>query len=149
MISIEQLKQFELFKSLSDDELENVGEIAKKEQLRSDTRIFEEKSIANKLYLICGGRVVIKLRAEMGKEQLPVDTVGPGEVFGWSAVAEPHSFTAAACTLEDSEFYVINSDTLLDLFRKNNHIGYKVMKELASVISSRFRQLSQKLVNSL
>ena len=66
MISIEELKQFELFKSLSDEELEIVGEIAKKEQLRSDTRIFEEKSIA-KHELKCGISDIMRRTTEVLK----------------------------------------------------------------------------------
>ena len=149
MIPLEDLKKFQIFKCLSDYELENIREIAKKEELDADRKVFSEKSIASRLYLILKGRVVIKMRGVSSNNQLPIDTIGPGEIFGWSAVAEPHTFTAAAQTLEKSEFLVINSDVLRDLFKKNNHVGYKVMSEIASVISSRLRNLSQKFVDSV
>ena len=149
MVTIEELKKFPIFQCLSDFELENIQEITKKENFDADRRVFEEKSIATNLYLVSKGRVVIKMRGDSGNDQLPIDTIGPGEIFGWSAVAEPHTFTAAAHTLEKSEFLVINSDVLRDLFKKNYHIGYKVMREIASVISSRLRSLNQKFVNSV
>ncbi len=89
------------------------------------------------------------MRGNMGKEQLPIDTVGPGEIFGWSAVTEPYTFTAAAYTVEKSELLVVDGRALRDLFKKNNHIGYKVMVKISSVVSSRLRQLNQKFVNTL
>jgi len=57
--------------------------------------------------------------------RLAIDTVGPGEIFGWSAVTEPFTFTAAAWTIEETELLVFKGDVLRDLFKKNNHIGYK------------------------
>jgi len=120
---------------------------AKKEEYAPDKRIFEEKSIASKLYLILKGKVVIRKKSDLGPGQITIDTVGPGEFFGWSSIAEPHTFTAAAHTAEESEFLTIKSDVLRDLFKKNNHIGYSVMTEIASVISSRFRHLSQQYAN--
>jgi len=85
----------------------------------------------------------------MGLEQLTIDTIGPGDIFGWSAVAEPFTFTAAAWTVNKSRFIILNGEPLRDLFKKNNHIGYKIMFEISSVISSRFRQLGKKFVNTL
>ena len=37
----------------------------------------------------------------------------------------------------------------MDLFKKNNHVGYLIMMEVASVISSRLRSLNRKCVNSI
>jgi len=75
--------------------------------------------------------------------------IEPGEIFGWSAVAEPYTFTAAAYTVEDSEIFSIRGDVLRGIFKKNNHIGYKIMIKIAAVISSRLRSLNRKFVNTL
>lgn len=148
MTSIHDLKAFDIFRELMDPELENIAEIAKKEDYDANKRIFEEKSWANNLYLVVKGLVVIKMKGDMGGEQLPIDTIGPGDIFGWSAVTEPHAFTAAAWTTKKSEILVFKGKSLLDLFKINNHIGYKVMSKVAAVISSRLRKINQKLVNS-
>lgn len=148
MVSTHDLRGFDIFKELTDPELENVAEIAKRENYDASKRIFEEKSWANNLYLVVKGLIVIKMKGDKGGEQLPIDTAGPGDIFGWSAVTEPHAFTAAAWTTKKSEILVFNGKALLDLFKKNNHIGYKVMAKVAAVISSRLRKLNRKLVNS-
>jgi len=127
--------------------LANIADITKKEDYEANKRIFEEKSIANNLYLVDNGSVAIRMKGEVGNGRLLIDTVKKGEIFGWSSVAEPHTFTAAAHTLEKTTVYVISSHVLLDLFKKNNHIGYKVMSGIASVISSRFRQLCLQFAN--
>ena len=149
MIAIEELRKIDVFKELTDAELDNIVEIAKKENYEAGQRIFEEKSQANLLYIVLKGEVEIKMSADKGLELLRIDTVGPGEFFGWSALTEPFTLTAAAWTMEKTELLVFKGEVLRDLFKKNNHIGYKVMKKVASVISSRLRSLSQKFVNSL
>ena len=147
MVTIEELRQFKIFQYLNDTELQNIAEIAKKVEFGADTRIFEEKSIASDLFLVLKGKVVIRKKSDSGPGQMTIDTVGTGEMFGWSSITEPHNFTAAAHTEEECELLAINSDVLRDLFKKNNHIGYRVMSEIASVISSRFRSLSQEFAN--
>lgn len=148
MTTNQELKQFEIFKDLTDAELANIAEIAKKERYDANKRIFEEKSWARNLYLVVDGKVEIKMKGDLGSKQLPIDEAGPGEIFGWSAVTEPRAFTAAAWTKAKSEILVFDGEVLLDLFKKNNHIGYKVMSKVASVISSRLRGLNRKFVNS-
>lgn len=148
MVSIQELKEFEIFTELTDAELENICENAKKEVFDADKRIFDEKSWATNLYLVKDGRIEIKMSGKGGSNQITIDTIEPKEIFGWSAVTEPFTFTAAAWTKEKSNLIVLNGEVLLDLFKKNNHIGYKVMKEVASVISSRLRRLSQRMADS-
>ncbi|MDH5468055.1 MAG: cyclic nucleotide-binding domain-containing protein [Candidatus Aminicenantes bacterium] len=149
MVTIEELKKFKVFEGLTDAELENISEIARKEEYEAGKRIFDEKSQAAHLYTVLKGKVEIKMSADKGRELMRLDMVGPGEIFGWSSVTEPYTLTAAAWTMEKTELLVFNGEVLRDLFKKNNHIGYKVMMRVASVISSRLRSLSQKFVNSL
>ena len=149
MVKIQDLKKCEIFDGLTEAELENIREIAKETEYDAGKRIFEEKSIAKNIYLVLEGNVEIRMSRDEGGEQLPIETVEPGEIFGWSAVTEPYTFTAAAWTLERSKFLVFDGEVLRNLFKKNNHIGYKIMRRIASVISSRLRHLNQKLVNML
>jgi CRP-like cAMP-binding protein len=148
MIEIEKLKKHEIFSDLTDAELEVIGEMAKKVTYGPNKRIFEEKSLAANLYLVLDGKVEIRMSGDKSGKQIPVSAIEPDEIFGWSAVTEPFTFTAAAWTLEPSELLVLNGKVLLDLFKKNNHIGYKIMMKIASVISSRLKHLSQKLADS-
>lgn len=146
MVSKEDLRKFEIFGGLSDHELDLIREVAKKESYEGEKRIFEENSLAANLYLVLKGEVVIQMRGAKNRTQIPIDTIIPGEIFGWSAVTEPYTFTAAAYTLRPTEVIVIKGDLLRDLFRKNNHIGYLVMSKIAAIISSRLRRLNEKLV---
>ncbi len=146
MKAIHDVKSFSIFQNLNENELENIKEIARYETFEKGQRIFQEKSIARNLYLVSKGQVEIRMRGSKSGGEMVIDTIGPGEMFGWSSLTEPRSFTAAAYSVEESEVCVINGDVLRDLFKKNNHIGFKVMLKVSSVISQRLRHLNQKLL---
>ncbi len=139
-IDLATLRQFEIFKELNDREVENFLEIAEEAVYEGGQRIFEEKSLALNLYLVLEGKVEIKMKGDILEEPLTLDIVGPGETFGWSAIAEPHTFTASAYAVERTRVILLRGDWLRDLFKKNNHIGYRFMQEIASLISRRLRK---------
>jgi CRP/FNR family transcriptional regulator, cyclic AMP receptor protein len=144
MISVDVLRKFKIFQELNDRELEIVASLAQKKAFKSGVRIFEEKALADRFYLINEGKVAIKLSSS--EIELQIDEIGAGESFGWSAVIDPQSFTAGAWALTDTEILFFESDHLLDLFRKNNHIGYRVIKEVAKVVSKRLKAFEARFV---
>lgn len=114
-LDLTTLSRFEIFKDLTDRELENFLEIAEEVIYEEDQQIFAEKALALSLYLVLAGKVAIKMRGDILEEPITLDIVGPGETFGWSAIAEPHSFTASACALEKTRIITLRGDWLLDL----------------------------------
>jgi len=146
MVSIEALNEISIFKGLKDYELEQVAKISHEEVLEGDTRIFAENALADKLYIVLEGEVEIRIT---GCGEIVVDTVKNNEIFGWSALTEPYSLTAAAFTTKKTRLIAISGDVMRDLFEKNNHIGYLVVKELASVISNRLKQSRKNLISCI
>jgi len=149
MVTIENLKGFKIFKHLNERELEQVVNIAEETVFDAGIRIFEEKALAVNLYLVLEGKVELKISSGDSLKQVIIDQAGPGEIFGWSAVTEPHTFTAAAWTVEKSKLIVLSSAHLNDLFEKNNHIGYRIIKEIATVATKRVKALESRLVEAM
>lgn len=149
MIKPEELKKFKIFKDLSDSEANIIGEKASKEVYHAGKYVFAEKSLATNLYLVVKGRIEIKMSSADDVPELTIDRVGPEEIFGWSSVTNPHTFTAAAWAAEKTEVIAIQGDVLLNYFKLNNQLGYKVMRQIANVISKRLRRLSLNLVKCM
>jgi len=149
MIKTEELKKFKIFKDLSDSEANIIGEKASKEVYQEGKYIFAEKSLATNLYLVLKGRIEIRMSSADDVPELTIDKAGPGEIFGWSSVTNPHTFTAAAWAAERSEVIAIQGEVLLNYFKLNNELGYKVMRQIANLISKRLRRLSLNLVRCM
>jgi len=70
-----------------------------------------------------------------------VDELSSGDVFGWSSVTDPFTFTAAAWAAEDTKVLAIKGRELRKLFEKDCVIGFFFMNGIASVISRRLKSL--------
>jgi len=145
MMNVDQLKQFKIFRGLNDREIEIIAGIAREETYDAGKRIFEEKALANNLYLALDGEVEIKIRGD-GEKYVIIDRIGSNDIFGWSAVVEPRTFTAAAWTTKKTNIIILGGEELGDIFEKNTHIGYRVVREIAAVISRRLKAMEKKFV---
>lgn len=146
MIPIDLVKNIELFKGLTADELELVRRLANEESYEINQKLFAEGERALNLYIIIDGEVAIKKQIEGKSGFLPVDTVVPGKIFSWSALTEPRTLTASAWTTKPTRLIAFSGDKLLTLFKENTRIGYVVMFNLAHVISQRLRHISDYLL---
>ncbi len=146
MVSIKILKDIEIFKGLTPDELQSIRQLTAEEIYENRQKVFEEGDSALKLYMLVEGEVEIKKWVDNKSRQVVVDTVTPGKIFGWSALTEPRTLTASAWTTKPTRFIIFSNGKLRKLFEKNTRIGYVVMFNLAHVISQRLRQTSEHLL---
>jgi len=148
MISLQDLRRFDIFNGLEDGELAEIAALCREHVYEPESICFTEGIKAEDLYLLQEGQVEIKieLRRPWRHTKSTVTTIGPGRLFGWSALVEPGIFTATARCPKRSEVIAIRGADLIDLFEKNSHIGYVVMKNLSAVIGSRLTRTRQRLL---
>ena len=150
MISSQILKEFKLFNGLDDSELAKIAEFCYERSLKSNTICFNQDRDATDVHLCRSGEVdiIIQLYEPWGTE-VRVHKIRKGEVFGWSALLEPHTYTSSAkCAGIVEEVYIKGPD-LLNLLEQNLHMGYVVMRNLSAIISSRLTQDRQRLSREL
>ncbi len=135
MVDIEALKNFEIFKDLDRRELEQVATYGRAQVVEAGTTVFEENALASHLYLVVDGTVEIGIGGG-SDSKIVIDTVENGEVFGWSAVAEPPRFTAGAWATRETSLIVFDGANLVHLFEINNRIGYQILKRISAGTSS-------------
>ena len=150
MIFSQILKEFRLFNGLDDSELAKIAEFCHERNLRAGTICFMQGGDATEVHLCRSGKVDIILQLyEPSGMEVKVHTIEEGEVFGWSSLMEPRNYTSSAkCAGMVEEVYIKGSD-LLNLFEKNLHMGYVVMRNLSAIISSRLREDRQRLGSEL
>lgn len=151
MVSVEVLNKVDLFKGLNNEELEKIARICQEHTFEEGQLCVSEGSKAADLYILQKGKVAIELEIRYSGRRVKaaIATLGPGRIFGWSALVEPHILTASASCEEKAKVIAIKGADLLDLFQKDNHIGYVVMKNLAAVIGLRLTRTRQRLAIEL
>lgn len=142
MDSAESLSACELFRGLTPGELEQIAAITYKRTYEPGELICVEADRADRLFILDQGRVevTIHLRSSLEPDgEVTIEEVQPGCVFGWSSLVKQRRFTASARALEPVTVLIVEADDLNDLFDRNAHIGFVLMKQLAEVIASRLR----------
>jgi CRP/FNR family cyclic AMP-dependent transcriptional regulator len=117
MISPELLRRYPFFGTLSDEQLRQIAMIADEESHQAGTILLKEKAPANDLYLLINGSVdlIFTVDEEYHPDRHKEFTVGeinPGEIFGISALIEPHHYTSTARAAGKVQVIHIDGSTL-------------------------------------
>jgi len=150
MIAADALKEFKMFSGLDGSELAAISEFCHTRSLKDDTICFSQGNKSTELHLLRRGKIDILMRIhEPWGIEVKVHTANPGEIFGWSALVEPYFYTASAkCAGDVEEIYIKGAD-LEKLFKKDPAMGYTIMRNLSSLISSRLTESREKLTKEI
>ncbi|TLD41004.1 MAG: effector domain of the CAP family transcription factor [Candidatus Jettenia ecosi] len=98
--------------------------------------IFREGEAANYFYIIRQGKVAIELFVpERGP--IIIQTVGDGDVLGWSWLLPPHQWRFDARAVEPTDAIVLDGRRLRSKCEQDHDLGYELLKRFAAVIASR------------
>jgi len=104
--------------------------------------IFREGDRDDQLYLILEGQVALDMHMPM-RGRVTILTVGPEEVFGWSAAvpAVPKK-TAGARAVQPTRAIGLDATALQTACELDHDLGYHVYRWLANVIAGRLKALN-------
>lgn len=129
---------------LSADSRRELADGAERRRLAPGEALFLEGDRATRLYILDQGKLSLEVDVP-GEGTRVLMTAGPGEVFGWSALMEPHLETATARATVPSEVLVIEAQPLLDSLESNHRLGLDLYRTLASVVAARLRATRAKM----
>ncbi len=147
MVTIQDLKQFDLFAGLNDSELTQVARLCTRRTCENASEVFSPGAPAGDIFLLEGKNDAVQIEMLVGEHgpRTVIHTLQKGEVFGWAALVPPHQRTATARCVEKASLISLNGQTLRDLLEKNEHMGYVVMKNLSAILSTRLSHTTMAL----
>lgn len=98
--------------------------------------LFHEGEPHSQIYLLVEGRVRLEMYVR-NRGHLPLLTVGPGELLGWSPLFHDRAMTATARAMEPVHALAFEGQALKSLCESNHETGYFVMRQLVQVLSDR------------
>ena len=98
--------------------------------------LFHEGEEANEFYMIRQGKVAIQIQgAERGP--ITVQTIGEGEVLGWSWLIPPYRWRFDAQALELTRAIALDGKCLRTKSEEDHALGYQLLKRFAGIIVER------------
>jgi CRP/FNR family cyclic AMP-dependent transcriptional regulator len=133
-----------IFASLSDADLDRLVEITTVKPLRAKQTLFHKGETAVSLYGVMKGRLKASAAGADGKEVV-FALMDPGEVVGEIALLDSEPRSATVVAMEKSELLCLDRRDFLPFVEKHPAVAI----ELASVLASRLRKLSEVMEDTL
>lgn len=148
MVALELLQGLPFFVGLNEAQLRSLAIIANEVEFGRGHVVFEEDSPAHKLYLLLDGWVDIMMDTGVqGMRQELVTTCSAGDIFGWSAMVEPHVYTASVVCASSVRALEFKGTDLLALFEIDTRLCCMMTKRICQVIADRLHATRLQLVS--
>ena len=129
------LKVAELFGDVADGTLELLNQLARREECKSGSILYEIGDATDDLYILDSGRVEFQIGRD-DRTSAAGFVLRKGEVFGWAALIDNHPQRIARATcLEDSVLLRLSGADALRILEADPASGYVVMRKLSSLIA--------------
>ena len=144
MISPELLRRYTFFGGFSSNELKELAMAGREQAVAEGETLFTEGGRADHFYFLAEGEMETLLKTD--EEEISVSTIPAGEPVGWSAIVEPHIYTATARATRKSEVVAFPRPSLAALL-EDDHFAAAFMKKLADLVSRRLRDTQIQLLS--
>jgi CRP-like cAMP-binding protein len=135
------LSKHPLFKGLDKRHLQLILDCASDVHFKSGDIIFHEGEEANQFYIIRQGRVALEVTLVSGREPIIIQVIGEGDVLGWSWLFPPYRWHFDTRAVADTQAIALDGKYLRTICEKDHHLGYELMKRLASIVEKRLRAI--------
>ena len=108
--------------------------------------LWREGEEANQFYLIRQGRVAIEI-VPPHRKPIVVETIGEGEILGWSWLLPPYTWKYHARAVEATRAISLDGKCLRMKCEQNHDLGYEILKRFAQIINHRLDATRMQLVD--
>jgi CRP-like cAMP-binding protein len=95
--------------------------------------LFHAGAAANEFFLVREGRIALEV-APPGRTPLAVQTLGAGEILGWSWLVPPYHWLYDARALEPSRAIALDGKCLRTKCEADHDLGYELLKRFALIM---------------
>lgn len=167
MIEKSLLQDFPIFSDTPQEDLTEIAQLGEVLTFDLEQTIFLDGEKALNLYGVVDGEIelgitvkdkilkadiqyeeALQARIETIENVIVVESVEPGEIFGWSAFINPRLYTSTATCSQPARIISLPADELKSIFAQKPQVGLVFLERLSEIISQRLRNRTDKLVES-
>jgi len=136
------LRDHAFVQGLTAEQVKRLASIASKVSFEENEIIFADRQHSSAFYFLISGSVAIELRA--ARFALCVQALGPGNVFGWSALLDRQDTLFQVRSRERTIALRIDGETLKALCREDTELGTDLMQRTLHVVASRVKATEER-----
>ena len=108
--------------------------------------VFREGEIANRFYLLETGGVVLESASEYG-EPVIVDTIGAGDLLGWSWMFPPYPWQFTARAVQETNAIFFYGTILREYCERDPSLGFELMKRMSVIMNRRLQAARNQMLS--
>jgi CRP-like cAMP-binding protein len=142
----ETLQELPFFAGMAPGQLELIAGCGSHTGFEAGETLFREGAPADTFYVVRRGTVALELHSPT-RGPLTVETVGAGEVIGWSWLFPPYTWNFDARAVTPVRATVFDGACLRGKCDEDPALGYELMKRFAQVFVDRLRWTRVRLLD--
>jgi CRP/FNR family transcriptional regulator, cyclic AMP receptor protein len=123
---------------MSCDQLSVLAEAARDVTFPARQRLFEDGGNATRFWLIQSGHVSLDLHVP-GEGPVVIETIGMGELLGWSWLFPPYKWAFGAVAATAVEAFEFDAPTVRECCAADPGIGYELNQRVTGVLAKRLQ----------
>ena len=130
------LSDHPFFQGMKDEYLAELAGCASNVHFNKGETIFRLDEEANHFYILREGKVTVELAVAGGKPII-IQTLGEGDVLGWSWLFPPYLWSFDSRASEDTRMVALDARCLRGKCEEKPEMGYELMKRFSAIVIRR------------
>jgi len=139
------LAEHSFLKDLEPRHLKLIVGCASNVRFNADEYLFREGEEANQFYMIRQGKVAVEIPVKRGS--IIIQTLGEGEVLGWSWLMPPFRWRFEARAMEPTRAIALDGKCLRTKSEEDHDLGYELLKRFSTIIIERLDAIRLQLLD--
>jgi CRP/FNR family transcriptional regulator, cyclic AMP receptor protein len=136
-MQITAIDQHPFARELQPQHMRRLAALARPVQFERDQVLFKEGDPRRDFFLVMSGHVAIEM--SVPGRFLRVETVGPGEELGWSAVLEGATKHFQGRALDAATLLAFDGASLLKACDEDPSFGFELMRRMLGIVRTRLQ----------
>jgi len=142
----ESLHKHPFLQDMDDELVQTLTSCASNVVFSESNYLFHEGEDAKTFYLIRSGRVALEVQAGE-KGNVRIQTLGPGEVIGWSWLISPYKWHFDARAIEKVHAFELDATCLRTKCETDCRFGYEILRRFSEVLQRRLEATRLQLLD--
>ena len=131
---------------MSDDQLGVLAEVASDVTFPAKHRLFEDGGYATRFWLVQSGHVYLDLQVP-GEGPVVIETIGMGELLGWSWLFPPFKWAFGAVAATAVEAFEFDAPTVREACIADPGLGYELNHRVLKALAKRLQATRIRLIS--
>lgn len=140
------LAEHPFLQGLTKDHLDLITGCASNVRFEVDNMLFRENDEAKQFYVIRSGKVGIEMHVP-GRGVVTIQTLGEGDILGWSWLFPPYRWLFSARAVELTRVIALDGVCLRNKCEIDHNLGYELLKRFSLLLEDRIQAMRIQLLD--